>query len=143
MLGAMHETRLQTRWTDFDKLGHITHAAYPIYFDEARDAFLTETVGPFEEFPWVIAHVSIDYEHEIVHPAREVVVRTQVTGVGRTSVTFEQQVVGSEGGIAARSRSVLVAWDETARGGGAGAPEGGGEVVPPGAQLAPGEKPVG
>jgi len=65
----------------------------------------------------VIAHVSIDYEHEIVHPAREVVVRTQVTGVGRTSVTFEQQVVGSEGGIAARSRSVLVAWDETARGG--------------------------
>ena len=37
----MHETRLQTRWTDFDTLGHITHAAYPVYFDEARDAFLS------------------------------------------------------------------------------------------------------
>ena len=111
----MHETRLQTRWTDFDKLGHITHAAYPVYFDEARDAFLTETVGPFEEFPWVIAHVSIDYEREIVHPVREVVVRTRVATIGRTSVTFEQQVVARDGEIAATSRSVLVAWDETAR----------------------------
>jgi YbgC/YbaW family acyl-CoA thioester hydrolase len=113
----VHETRLQTRWTDFDKLGHITHAAYPVYFDEARDAFLTETVGPFEEFPWVIAHVSIDYEREIVHPAREVVVRTRVAEIGRTSVTFEQQVAAADGAIAATSRSVLVAWDETARAG--------------------------
>jgi YbgC/YbaW family acyl-CoA thioester hydrolase len=111
----VHETRLQTRWTDFDKLGHITHAAYPVYFDEARDAFLTRTVGPFEAFPWVIAHVSIDYQREIVHPAREVVVRTQVADVGRTSVTFEQQVSASDGEIAATSRSVLVAWDETGR----------------------------
>ncbi|MFL5927169.1 MAG: acyl-CoA thioesterase [Gaiellaceae bacterium] len=86
-----------------------------MYFDEARDAFLTATVGPFEEFPWVIAHVSIDYEHEIVHPAREVIVQTQVTEVGRTSVTFEQHVVGSESEIAARSRSVLVAWDAATR----------------------------
>ena len=86
-----------------------------MYFDEARDAFLTETVGPFEDFPWVIAHVSIDYAREIVHPAREVVVRTRVAEVGHTSVTFEQQVVASDGEIAATSRSVLVAWDEIAR----------------------------
>ena len=111
----MHETRLQTRWTDFDKLGHITHAAYPVYFDEARDAFLTETVGPFDEFPWVIAHVSIDYEREIVHPQPQIVVRTRVAEVGRTSVTFEQQISGSDGEVAASSRSVLVAWDERAR----------------------------
>jgi acyl-CoA thioesterase FadM len=88
-----------------------------VYFDEARDAFLTETVGPFEEFPWVIAHVSIDYEREIVHPAREVVVRTRVAEIGRTSVTFEQHVAVADGAIAATSRSVLVAWDETARAG--------------------------
>ena len=111
----MHETRLQTRWTDFDALGHITHAAYPVYFDEARDAFLTGTVGPFIEFAWVIAHVSIDYEREIRHPAGEVVVRTRVAKVGRTSVTFEQQVVAPGGDVAATSSSVLVAWDGEAR----------------------------
>jgi len=47
MLSRVHETRLQTRWTDFDALGHITHAAYPMYLDEGRDAVLTAKVGPF------------------------------------------------------------------------------------------------
>ena len=115
MLGPVHETRLQTRWTDFDALGHVTHAAYPVYFDEARDAFLTATVGPFEEFPSVIAHVSIDFKREIVRPAREIVVSTRVVDVGRTSITFEQEVAVPGDEAAAVSRSVLVAWDGTAR----------------------------
>src|SRR3954467_6869670 len=110
----MHETRLQTRWTDFDKLGHITHAAYPIYFDEARDAFLTETVGPFEEFPWVIAHVSIDYKREVVRPAREGVVSTRGAATGRAGLSCEREVPGPAG-VAAASRSVLVAWDGETR----------------------------
>ena len=115
MLIRVHETRLQTRWTDFDTLGHITHAVYPVYLDEARDAVLTATVGPFTEFAWVIAHVSIDYKREIVQGAREVVVRSRVTDVGRTSLTFEQEVLGPDGELAAACRSVLVAWDRDAR----------------------------
>jgi acyl-CoA thioester hydrolase len=111
----MHETRLQTRWTDFDALGHITHAAYPVYLDEAREAVLTARVGPFTEFAWVIAHVSIDYKHEVVQGAREVVVRSRVAEVGRTSITFEQEVLGPDGEVAAACRSVLVAWDREAR----------------------------
>jgi acyl-CoA thioester hydrolase len=114
--GGVHEARLQIRWTDFDALGHVTHAAYPIYFDEARDVFLTEAVGPFEEFPWVIAHVSIDYRREVVRPAREIVVRTRVAEIGRTSMTFEQEAVAPDGAVAASARSVLVAWDADARG---------------------------
>jgi acyl-CoA thioester hydrolase len=111
----VHETRLQTRWTDFDTLGHITHAAYPVYLDEGRDAFLTAAVGPFTEFPWVIAHVSIDYKREIVQGAREVIVRSRVTDVGRTSLTFEQEVLGPDGELAAACTSVLVAWDRDTR----------------------------
>jgi YbgC/YbaW family acyl-CoA thioester hydrolase len=111
----MHETRLQTRWTDFDALGHITHAAYPVYLDEARDAVLTATVGSFAEFAWVIAHVSIDYEREIVQGTREVIVRSRIADVGRTSLTFEQEVLGPDGARAAACRSVLVAWDAEQR----------------------------
>ena len=36
---------IPTRWTDFDALGHLTHAAYPVFLDEARDAFLAASVG--------------------------------------------------------------------------------------------------
>jgi acyl-CoA thioester hydrolase len=115
MLAPVHELRLQTRWTDFDALGHVTHAAYPVYLDEARDAVLTETVGPFSEFAWVIAHVSLDYKNEIVEGTREVVVRSRIAEIGRTSVTFEQEVLRPDGALAATCRSVLVAWDREAR----------------------------
>ncbi len=111
----MHETRVQLRWGDFDQLGHLTHVAYPVILDEGRDAFFRGTVGPFEEFPWVIAHLSLDHRGEIRHPAHEVVVRTRVTKVGTSSVTLEQDVVGPDGATAATSSSVLVAWDGEAR----------------------------
>jgi acyl-CoA thioester hydrolase len=110
------EIALDTRWTDFDALGHVTHAAYPVYFDEARDRYIQARVGGFAEWPYVVAHVSIDYAQEIRYPAPSVVVRTRVAEVGRTSVTFEQDVVGPDGAVAAAARSVVVAWDEEARG---------------------------
>ena len=31
----MQELQIPTRWTDFDALGHLTHAAYPVFLDEA------------------------------------------------------------------------------------------------------------
>jgi acyl-CoA thioester hydrolase len=111
----MHETRLHTRWTDFDALGHITQAAYPVFLDEARDAYLTAAVGPFAEWPNVVAHVSIDFRGELRHPTPEVVVTTRLVEVGRTSVTFEQEVLGPGGEVAASSRSVVVAWDPQTR----------------------------
>ena len=111
----MHELRIPTRWTDFDALGHVTHAAYPVFLDEARDAFLTAAIGPFAEWPWVVAHVSIDYRQELRHPTREVIVRTAVSEIGRTSVTFAQQILGPGGEHAVDARSVVVAWDEDAR----------------------------
>lgn len=111
----MHEHRITTRWTDFDVLGHLTHAAYPVLLDEAREAYLTAAVGPFADWPTVIAHLSIDFRQEITHPAAAVTIRTEVSGVGRTSVTFEQEVVTPAGEVAASARAVVVAWDTVAR----------------------------
>jgi acyl-CoA thioester hydrolase len=108
------ELRIATRWTDFDALGHLTHAAYPVFLDEARDAYLRATVGPFSEWPNVIVHLSLDFRREIRHPAETVLVRTSVTEVGRTSITFEQEVLQDDE-VAATARAVIVAWDEAAR----------------------------
>ena len=111
----MSELELQTRWTDFDALGHITHAAYPVYLDEARDRYLDNAVGSFEQWPYVVARIEVDYRREIRLPARSVSVSTRVAEVGKSSVTFEQEVRGPEGEVAAAARSVIVAWDETTR----------------------------
>jgi acyl-CoA thioester hydrolase len=109
------EVRLQTRWPDFDGLGHLNHAVYHVYLDEARDDALRRTVGDFASFPNVVVHASIDYKKEIAYGAREVVVKSTIARVGRSSVRFRQVVLTPDGEVAAESESVLVAWDPAAR----------------------------
>jgi acyl-CoA thioester hydrolase len=109
------EVRLQTRWPDFDGLGHLNHAVYHVYLDEARDDALRRTVGDFASFPNVVVHASIDYKKEIAYGAREVVVQSTIASVGRSSVRFRQVVLTPDGEVAAESESVLVAWDPAAR----------------------------
>ena len=115
MAGSVHEHRIQTRWTDFDSLGHLTHAVVFAYFDDARDAALTELVGSFEEWPNVVAHTAADFRREVPRGPRELVVRTRVVGVGRSSVRFAQQLLGADGDVAVESESVIVAFDREAR----------------------------
>jgi acyl-CoA thioester hydrolase len=110
------ELRIPTRWTDFDALGHLTHAAYPVFLDEARDAYFRATVGSFSEWPQVVVHLSVDFRREIRYPAEAVDVRTVVAEVGRTSITFDQHV-SAAGQLAATARAVVVAWDAATRAG--------------------------
>ncbi len=110
-----HEFAIATRWPDFDALGHLNQAVYHVYLDEARDDALRKTVGDFTAWPNIVVHTSIDYRREIALGMREIIVRTQITEVGRSSVRFKQTVSTPDGEIAAEAEAVLVAWDLEAR----------------------------
>jgi acyl-CoA thioester hydrolase len=110
-----YEIAIATRWPDFDALGHLNHAAYHVYFDEARDDALRKTVGDFAAWPNVLVHAAIDYRKEILVGTREVVVRTRIAEVGRSSVHFEQSLSTLDGELSAEARAVLVAWDREKR----------------------------
>jgi acyl-CoA thioesterase FadM len=56
-------------------------------------------------------HATIDYRKEIALGTREVVVRTRIMEVGRSSVRFAHDV----GDGAAEVSAVLVAWDPRTR----------------------------
>jgi acyl-CoA thioester hydrolase len=105
------ETRIQTRWPDFDALGHLNHAIYHVYLDEARDEALRNTVGDISAWPNVVVHASIDYRREIALGVREIVVRTPIAEVGRSSVRLVQTIFAPDGEPAAEAEAVLVAWD--------------------------------
>ena len=109
------ELAIATRWPDFDALGHLNQAVYHVYLDEARDDALRKTVGDFSAWPNVVAHTSIDYRREVELGVREIVVRTRIMDVGRSSVRFEQIVSTPDGEVAAEANAVLVAWDLEAR----------------------------
>ena len=74
-----YELTIATRWPDFDALGHLNHAVYHVYLDEARDDALRKTVGDFSHWPNVVVHASIDYRSEVPLGTREVTVRTRIT----------------------------------------------------------------
>jgi acyl-CoA thioester hydrolase len=110
-----YEIAIATRWPDFDALGHLNQAVYHVYLDEARDDALRKTVGDFSAWPNVVVHASIDYRKEVPVGTREVIVRTRITEVGRSSVHFEQTLHAPDGELAAEARAVLVAWDKDKR----------------------------
>jgi acyl-CoA thioester hydrolase len=110
-----YELTIATRWPDFDALGHLNHAVYHVYLDEARDDVLRKTVGDFKVWPNVVAHASIDYRSEVPLGTREIIVRTRIASVGRSSVHFEQAIATPSGVLAADARAVLVAWDPETR----------------------------
>jgi acyl-CoA thioesterase FadM len=72
---------------------------------------LRATVGDIESFPNVLVHASIDYRREIPLGTREIVVRTHIVEVRRSSVRFAHDV----GDGAAEASAVLVAWDPATR----------------------------
>jgi len=76
---------------------------------------LRRTVGDFSAWPNVVAHASIDYRAEVTVEIREIIVESEITSVGRSSVHFKQRVVLEDGTIAAEAEAVLVAWDREAR----------------------------
>ena len=110
-----YEIRVATRWPDFDALGHLNHAAYHVCLGAARDNTLRRTVGGFETWPSVLAHVSIDYLREIRLGVPEVIVRTSIVKVGATSVTMDHRLLAPTGEVSASAQSVVVAWDNSAR----------------------------
>ena len=51
-----------------DAYGHVNNAVYLNYLEEARDRVLEELFGA-ESYDFVLAHVAIDYRHEITQAA--------------------------------------------------------------------------
>lgn len=115
MDGEVYETRVAARWTDFDALGHLTHSVVFAYLDEARDAVLTSLVGDFDAWPSVVARVAADFRREVPRGPRELAVRTRIVSVGRTSVRFEQELLGADGEVAVAAEAVVVAFDTETR----------------------------
>jgi acyl-CoA thioester hydrolase len=101
------------RWRDMDMQGHVHQAVYHEFLDAGRSELLLRLAG--ENFPWVVAHVDLDYRHEVRLDAGTVDVVSWVEKVGVKSVAVGQEVRRPDGIVAASGRSVLVAWEADAR----------------------------
>jgi len=91
----VHEIRIHVYPTDCDMLGHVNHATMITFLEHARWA-LTEPHIPARDFMsgavWsVVRHVDISYHAQSL-PGEDLVVRSGLQSVGRTSYTIRQEV---------------------------------------------------
>jgi acyl-CoA thioester hydrolase len=106
---------IEVRFRDCDPLGHVNNAAYLTYLEQAR-LFYWRSLWGFglddaSARPGVImARAEIDYRL----PARygqTLDVRIDVAAIGRTSFTYDYEIVDAEGRIVASARTVQVMYD--------------------------------
>lgn len=108
--------RVEVRFRDCDPLGHANNAVYLTYLEQARFSHWRELWG-FESFavaeggPGVIlVRAEIDYRAQ-VRPGDVLEVRIGLAAVGRTSFTYDYEIVDPPNRIVATAKTVQVMFD--------------------------------
>jgi acyl-CoA thioester hydrolase len=113
LVSTVFDYQVSVRWRDVDGLGHVNHAVFLTYLEEARDAFYVQALG--RDPHYVVARVEIDLHAEILYSDRQLRVRIEVERVGTTSLTTRETILTLPGVTAAEARVVTVLWDAGAR----------------------------
>ena len=108
-----NRVRVPIRWRDLDVLGHVNQSVYHELLEEGRGGVL----GRLEEhaFPLVLVHIEIDYRAEVRKDHEWVEIVARVGHVGKKSVRIDERIERSDGVVATKGHSVLVAWDMQSR----------------------------
>ena len=112
---------LEVRFRDCDPMGHANNAVYLTYLEQTRLAHWRELWGfggerstRVESIPGVIlARVEVDYK-AAARFGDVLEVRLGLASVGRTSFTYEYEIVDAGGRLVAAARSVQVMYDYAA-----------------------------
>jgi acyl-CoA thioester hydrolase len=90
------------RWDDIDAFGHVNNAKYLTYIQEAR--FLWSPI-----IEMVVARAEVDYIAPIYEGGRFYDVNLWVEAIGNSSFTMGYEVVGDNGLVHAKVKTVQVA----------------------------------
>lgn len=82
------------RWGDLDAFNHVNNAAYLVYVQEARLAWLAQIEGSWfdETMMPVVASAHMNYRRQLGWPAA-IVVELATTRIGHSSVTIAHRIV--------------------------------------------------
>ena len=116
-MNVLFSHRLEVRFRDCDALGHVNNAVYLTYLEQARFNHW-KAIGiagaSGERVPGVIlARAEIDYRRPAQY-GDVIEIRLGIAATGRTSFTYEYEVVDTSGRLIAAARTVLVRYDYAA-----------------------------
>ena len=101
------------RWDDIDAFGHVNNAKYLTYIQEARFQWSFYQYAAKNEKPtlveMVVARAEVDYLVPIYEGGRFYDVNLWVESIGNSSFVMGYEVVGDNGVVHAKVKSVQVA----------------------------------
>jgi acyl-CoA thioester hydrolase len=108
----VYRHRLPVRFRDCDAMGHVNHAVYLTYFEQARLTFWRERTGtPSPHTRIIIARAECDYRAP-AHFGDELEVRVGVGAIGRSSFTLIYEIAHAVSGqLIANGQTVMVSYD--------------------------------
>jgi acyl-CoA thioester hydrolase len=113
-MSHIYSHRLDVRFRDCDPLGHVNNAVYLTYLEQAR-LHCWRALWGFGEagstVPGVImARAEIDYRRPAQY-GQSLEVRISLAAIGKTSFTYDYELVDDEDRMVASARTVQVMYD--------------------------------
>jgi acyl-CoA thioester hydrolase len=107
--------RIEVRFRDCDPLGHVNNAVYLTYLEQARLFHWRRLWGfriePSPTVPGVIlARAEIDYRIPAKY-GEALEIRIDLAAIGKTSFTYDYEIVDGGGRLIASARTVQVMYD--------------------------------
>jgi len=98
----MYTGKQFVRWDDIDAFGHVNNAKYLTYIQEAR--FLWSPI-----IEMVVARAEVDFIEPIYEGGRFYDINLWVEAIGNSSFTMGYEVIGDNGVVHAKVKTVQVA----------------------------------
>jgi acyl-CoA thioester hydrolase len=108
-----HITYIRTRFCESDAFGHINNVSFFVYLEQARVDFFVDThiLQDSNEWSFVVASAHCDFIKQ-AHINQNLIVKTWVSRIGRTSVTLKHQILDQTNEeLIAVGEVVLVSFD--------------------------------
>jgi acyl-CoA thioester hydrolase len=119
-VNLLYTHRVEVRFADCDPLGHVNHAVYLTYLEQARFGLWRRLWGFTGATAMtaaggaglILARAECDYRIAATYGER-VDVRLGLAGIGRTSFTYDYEIVDAAdpARVMATARTVLVLYD--------------------------------
>lgn len=116
MEGFRHHTPIRVRFADLDALGHLNHANYLTYMEQARILYIQEICGwdgNWVNLGMILAKATVDYLLPVQF-GDEIGVYTRCSRLGTKSFDLEYVMTRQQGDqieITAKALTVMVAFD--------------------------------
>ena len=112
---------MRVRWSDLDAYGHVNNAMIFDYLQEGRITFTAAPLRGMEassntDYLWFLLRQDVSYLNPVSFRLEPYLVRTGISRMGRTSLTFSSQVDDPLSGVVcSRATAVAVFADSTGK----------------------------